>query len=75
MKNTLKNNYNRILKQKHIPKPLRSRVVTCEAEDNRFFIHFQTVWHCVCNCVLSNLKNFFLLKLSAVCTIWIVLMC
>jgi len=32
------------------------------------------VWYCVCNCVLSNFE-FFLLKLNAVCTFWIVLMC
>jgi len=38
-------------------------------------ISFRSAWYCVCNCVLSNFKFFFLLKLSAVCTFWIVLMC
>jgi len=34
-----------------------------------------SVWHCICNCVLLNFEFFFLLKLSVVCTFWIVLMC
>jgi len=41
----------------------------------RFTRSLETVWHCVCNCVLSNFEFFFLLKLSVVCTFWIVLMC
>ena len=41
----------------------------------RFSRSLETVWHCACNCVSSNFEIFFLLKLSAVCTFWIVLMC
>jgi hypothetical protein len=38
--------------------------------------NFGSVWYCVCTCVSSKFKFFFfLLKLSAVCTFWIVLMC
>jgi hypothetical protein len=33
------------------------------------------VWYCVCTVFRSNLNFFFLLKLSVVCTFWIVLMC
>ena len=35
----------------------------------------ENVWYCVYICVSSKFKFFFLLKLSTVCTFWIVLMC
>jgi len=35
----------------------------------------ENVWYCVCTCVLFKFEFFFLLKLSAVYTFWIVLMC
>jgi len=41
---------------------------------NIVFAMSTTVWHYVCSCVLSKFE-FFLLKLSVVCTFWIVLMC
>jgi len=34
-----------------------------------------SVWLCDSTCFSSNFKFFFLLKLSAVCTFWIILMC
>jgi len=38
--------------------------------------YFWSVWYCVCTCVSSKFEFFFfLLKLNAVCTFWIVLMC
>ena len=46
-------------------------------EKKRLFqVYLESVWHYVCNCVSLNFEYFFfLLKLSAVCTFWIVLMC
>jgi hypothetical protein len=44
-------------------------------EKNNMLWYLENVWYCVCTCVLSKFEFFFLLKLSAVCTFWIVLMC
>jgi len=37
--------------------------------------HAWSVWLCCSTCFSANFNFFFLLKLSAVCTFWIVLMC
>ena len=49
----------------------RCQIYTCYVRT----VTFRAVWFCGWTCFSPNFNFFFLLKLSAVCTFWIVLMC
>jgi hypothetical protein len=55
--------------------PMKTFLFLWTSRETSQLKHLETVWYCVCNCVSSNFKFIFLLKLSAVCIFWIVLMC